>query len=602
MLTINEMGGVNWYAFFYMLSSLLSFILLLFIGWKKGYPMLSWTIILATGALFFIIGSKVATFRSGDWAVLFREGVFPRTAGKSALGGLLFAIIGVELCRSWLKIKTFVLDTYVLIVPLGLALQKPGCLIAGCCFGNPTTLPWGVQYARGMPAHYFQWLSHAIAPGDLLSLPVHPVPMYEGISYLLIFGALLLMAPLITKRGSRFFLGLALLALVRFVIEFFRAPEATLTLGAVYGGMKALQWVLLFTIIFTGTLFIRSLRRLSTEESEKWGPLSIPGRKFVWIVLLSAMICFVYHGFSAMEMLVMNLKLLPALVLFGIRAWIDFTVPRFRLTGIVILLLPLFLMGQSIPVQKGNWEYFHSFGLGGTIGSIDEVARYNEHQGSCGPYYDEKYYYQRYGMATLNYSYNRVRGYERVTFGGSLFGGLSRETEVGSVITNKYILGGIHPYIDYDSRWIGFGLGISIGKMNYLPIAPFDTRSINSGLKSFPLLPSGSFRLGPYDIVDLEYRFLDEFPTQLPMPTHQVSIGSGLGMKNGSGIRIGVVPPENGFFVSAKALISNKWLVQGKYIYTETDYSTGGHGNFVSFGLSYHLPASSKSSEPSPGN
>ena len=67
---------------------------------------------------------------------------------------MLFAILGIELSRLWLKRKEFVLDTYVLMVPLGLALQKPGCLLAGCCFSTQTTLPWGVQYAQGTAVHY----------------------------------------------------------------------------------------------------------------------------------------------------------------------------------------------------------------------------------------------------------------------------------------------------------------------------------------------------------------------------------------------------------------------------------------------------------------
>jgi hypothetical protein len=86
------------------------------------------------------------------------------------------------------------------------------------------------------------------------------------------------------------------------------------------------------------------------------------------------------------------------------------------------------------------------------------------------------------------------------------------------------------------------------------------------------------------------------------MPTHQISIGSGFGIKNGSGIRIGLAPPEEAYFISASALISDSWLVQGKYIYTRTAYSPEGHGNFVSFGLSYRLPALSGSLKSSSGN
>jgi phosphatidylglycerol:prolipoprotein diacylglycerol transferase len=600
MLTVYEMKHVNWYSIFYLASSLLPFLLLIYMGRRKGYPLLSWILILVTGALFFIIGTKLTGFGSEGWKLLLTEGVFPRTDSKSAIGGLIFAILGVQLSRSWLKVKAFVLDTYVLIVPIGLALQKPGCLLAGCCFGSPTSLPWGIQYARGTPAHIHQYMDHVIPSSESLSLPVHPVPLYEGISYLLILALLLFWAPRLNKPGSRFYLALALLALGRFFTESFRAPEATYSLGAIFGGLKVLQWILLFMSLLSGFLFFRMLRKPAAEDQDDWGQEDLLERKFLLITILSILIWFVHTGFSVTEMVVINLKLFPALVLFGIQCWIRFAVPRFRVTGIAILILPLLLMGQSLPVTGDGWKYFHSFGVGGTFGSLDQVALYNEHEGSCGPTYDRKFYDQRYGAATLNYNSTRVRGYERVTFGGSLFGGVTREVEEGSTSEVNHYLIGMHPYFSYDSRWIGFGLGASFGLQNYFPTTPFDDRTIESGIKSFPLLPAASIRVGPYDIVNLEYRFMDEFPTQLPMLTHQLSIGSGFGLKNGSGVRIGLAPPEESYFISARALIKNQFMIQCKYMYTRTYHTGEQHGNFVSLGLSYRLPAMTRNLEPIP--
>ncbi|MEE9463828.1 MAG: prolipoprotein diacylglyceryl transferase family protein [Bacteroidales bacterium] len=405
MFIFNGINGGNWYSLFYLISSVFTFLFLLYLGMKKGYPILSWTLILVSGALFFIIGTKLLTFRSAEWTTLFRDGVFPQAAGKSAIGGMLFAILGIELSRSWLKIKEFVLDTYVLIVPLGLALQKPGCLLAGCCFGTPTALPWGVQYAQGTAVHYHHWSSNRIPPMDLLSQPVHPVPLYEIISYLMIFAALILLAPYLQKRGSRFLLAITMLALSRFSLEFFRDPAATQALGQMIGGLKAMQWVMLVTGLVTGIILLRKLKRSSTSVKNSSVTHELMWRKFALILLLSLLIWAVHKGFSPTEMLVMNLKLLPALVLFGLHAWIRFTVPHFRLAGIIILILPLFIMGQSVPDKEGVWEYFHSFGAGGTLGSLGQAARYNEHEGGCGPTYDRKYYEQKYAMASFNYNY-----------------------------------------------------------------------------------------------------------------------------------------------------------------------------------------------------
>lgn len=600
MFIVNGVNGGNWYSLFYLISSVLTFLFLLFLGIKKGYPILSWTLILVSGALFFIIGTKLFTFRSTEWAMLFRDGVFPHTASKSAIGGMLFAILGIELCRSWLKVKPFVLDTYVLMVPLGLALQKPGCLLAGCCFGTPTALPWGVQYAQGTAVHYHHWISNWIPPSDLFSQPVHPVPLYEIISYLMIFVALILLAPSLQKRGSRFLLAITLLAISRFSLEFFRSPEATQALGQVIGGLKAMQWVLLLLGLVSGIILLRKLKRPHTSEKEPSVVPDLMWRKFTLILILSLFIWVVHKGFSPTEMLVMNLKLLPALVLFGLHAWIRFTVPRFRLAGIIILILPLFIMGQSVPDKEGVWEYFHSFGAGGTIGSFGQSAKYNEHEGGCGPGYNRKYYEQRYAMTSLNYNYVKQKGYIRFTYGGTFFGGINEESEIDIPGSTLHYTFGLHPYLDINSRWVGFGVGASFGNLKYFPTAPIDERTISSGMRTFPVLPSGKFRVGPYDIIDLEYKFQDEFPTQLPFLTHQISLGSGFGMINGSGLRIGLAPPEETYFVSANALIKNKFMIRLKYMYTSPTHYYFGGSNFLSFGLNYRLPTQPRNSHATP--
>jgi phosphatidylglycerol:prolipoprotein diacylglycerol transferase len=57
--------------------------------------------------------------------------------------------------------------TDVLLPPLmlGLAFGRIGCLLAGCCFGAETTLPWAIHYPQTHPTH---------------GLGVHPVPLYEA--------------------------------------------------------------------------------------------------------------------------------------------------------------------------------------------------------------------------------------------------------------------------------------------------------------------------------------------------------------------------------------------------------------------------------------
>ncbi|MBP7294710.1 MAG: prolipoprotein diacylglyceryl transferase [Acidobacteria bacterium] len=72
-----------------------------------------------------------------------------------------------------------VLDAYLLVVLTGLAIQRAGCFLAGCCYGTPTTMPWSVRFPAGSPAgdHF---------PGQAL----HPVQLYYATAYLLIAAGL----------------------------------------------------------------------------------------------------------------------------------------------------------------------------------------------------------------------------------------------------------------------------------------------------------------------------------------------------------------------------------------------------------------------------
>jgi prolipoprotein diacylglyceryltransferase len=588
MFTIDAVHHVNWYALSYLVSHVLTFLILFYLGWKKGYPLTSWILILVSGALFFIIGTRLVTYRAAEWAELFREGAFPLTENRSAIGGLFFAILGIELSRSWLKTREYVLDTYVLVVPLGLAIQKVGCLVNGCCFGTPTSLPWGISYAQGTAVHYHHWISQSISPAGAWSLPVHPVPLYEILLYLGIFGILILISPRLKTRGAGFLLALTLLALGRFILEFPRDPAATVALGQELAGLKAMQWLMILTAITCGILLLRKLKKPPHPFPFRNNPVPM-WRKFAWICLLSLVIFTIHRGCSPVEILVLNLKLLPAVILFGMQIWITYTVPRFRLAGILLLLLPLLFMGQAIPGKEGNWKVFHSFGVGGTFGSFGQEALYNEHEGGCGTTYSRNYYTHDFGMGTLNYSYIKQDGYTRVTYGGSLFGGLDMQREINFPGSTRYFSLGILPYADFNQRWIGGGIGASMGYQNYVPNAPFSERSISTGIKSFPFLPYIKLRVGPYDIIDLEYKFQDEFPTQFPVPTHQISWGSGFGMINGSGLRIGAIAPVGGFFVTGKLLLQQKFMLLAKYTYSgEFNY---GNSHLFSFGLSYRLPA-----------
>jgi phosphatidylglycerol:prolipoprotein diacylglycerol transferase len=114
-------------------------------------------------------------------------------------------------------------DLFAPGIALGHAVGRVGCLMAGCCYGRPTDVPWGIVFTDAFAASYV---------GTPLHIHLHPVQLYESAAELLILAILLAFE----KRGRPFagrtFWGYVLLyAISRFVIEFFRGDDRGMVLG-----------------------------------------------------------------------------------------------------------------------------------------------------------------------------------------------------------------------------------------------------------------------------------------------------------------------------------------------------------------------------------
>jgi phosphatidylglycerol:prolipoprotein diacylglycerol transferase len=140
-----------------------------------------------------------------------------RSGGMSFYGALLLsipvasgvaALRGVPVLAGW--------DAFATGLPFGFAISRLGCLAAGCCYGLPTSLPWGVQ----LPA----------LPG-----PVHPTQLYEAAWQL---GLGVALDARWRRRGPPGELALIWLggtALGRFAIEFWRGDPGRGALGPLSG-------------------------------------------------------------------------------------------------------------------------------------------------------------------------------------------------------------------------------------------------------------------------------------------------------------------------------------------------------------------------------
>src|SRR5712672_3034066 len=72
-------------------------------------------------------------------------------------------------------------DMFAPGIALGHVIGRFGCLFAGCCYGRPTTLPWGITFRDPFAASNV---------GTPLGVPLHPTQLYEAGAEALILAVL----------------------------------------------------------------------------------------------------------------------------------------------------------------------------------------------------------------------------------------------------------------------------------------------------------------------------------------------------------------------------------------------------------------------------
>jgi phosphatidylglycerol---prolipoprotein diacylglyceryl transferase len=103
-------------------------------------------------------------------------------------------------------------DAFAPAIALGQSIGRQGCFAAGCCWGKPTSMPWGVQFSeRG----------HEVT-GVPAGVHLHPTQLYESFGALAVFAVLLWLHRRKKFDGQIVLLYGALYAALRFAVEFFR--------------------------------------------------------------------------------------------------------------------------------------------------------------------------------------------------------------------------------------------------------------------------------------------------------------------------------------------------------------------------------------------
>jgi phosphatidylglycerol:prolipoprotein diacylglycerol transferase len=232
--------------------------------------------------------------------------------GLELLGGVVLAIIIIffYLVYHKLPIRRY-LDILAIGLMLALVFGRIGCLLFGCCYGKPTTLPWGIRFPydslafhsqilprpernRLLPqlqlrSDYFADSSSArllkpyqqltdeqkteVTKGRFRCLPIHPTQLYESAAAAVLCLLLYLFwrrsqnlersgvpDKLFAKPGQTFALMFIFYSITRFLLEFLRDDNPF-----ELDGLTISQLIAIPMLIF-GLILIVVFQRMRTPQ------------------------------------------------------------------------------------------------------------------------------------------------------------------------------------------------------------------------------------------------------------------------------------------------------------------------------------------------
>ena len=140
-------------------------------------------------------------------------------------GGLVYygGLIGASLaCILFARLKKLLLwrlsDILAPSIALGYVFGRWGCLMNGCCYGRPTTMPWGIQFPPNVTTTTYPNF-------------VHPTEIYDSLLNLALYGFLVWLYRRKKFDGQVFAVYLIGYALLRSFVELFRGDYSPVHYG-----------------------------------------------------------------------------------------------------------------------------------------------------------------------------------------------------------------------------------------------------------------------------------------------------------------------------------------------------------------------------------
>jgi len=160
-------------------------------------------------------------------------------------GGLVGSSLAYIFYANWKKLPVWKgADILAPSVALGHALGRIGCLLNGCCYGSPCSMPWGIAYPD--------------RPGGPPSgIPLHPTQIYESALNFILYATLAWLYRRKKFDGQIFSIYLVSYAFIRSFVELFRGDYPQYY----FGGWVTPAHLVSVVILIIGVFLLRALPR-----------------------------------------------------------------------------------------------------------------------------------------------------------------------------------------------------------------------------------------------------------------------------------------------------------------------------------------------------
>lgn len=229
--------AVRWYGLMYLLGFAASYMLIRHLARLRNLDLSKEAVsdLLFYGVLGVVLGGRLGyvLFYNPAQYISRPQDVFAIwQGGMSFHGGLLGVVVAALIFCIRRKLPILLCgDVLVASAPIGLGLGRVGNFINAELWGRTTDVPWGMIFPGGGP------------------LPRHPSQLYEAVlEGLVLFLILYLLHRRKAAAGVPFFCFFIGYGTFRFIVEFFRQPDAHL--GFLWGGATMGQLLSLPMILF----------------------------------------------------------------------------------------------------------------------------------------------------------------------------------------------------------------------------------------------------------------------------------------------------------------------------------------------------------------